>query len=201
VTFDKQTGWVDLYHAALLEVDYQKLPELLRLTESAIQAKLDTLSAPLSIEELSAIQDARQNLRVLQRELEAHESSTTDRIAHSHSEIAGDYVAFVDAGRRYVEVTDGVCRLLGYRREELLTKTIDDVTAPELRLDVPETFRQYVAKGGLEGQFCLLAKDGRRIPIRYQAKVYPDGCRVARWELLSPQADALPEDFRNERAS
>ena len=35
--------WVDLYHSALLEVDYQKLPERLKLAEDAIQARLGIL--------------------------------------------------------------------------------------------------------------------------------------------------------------
>src|ERR1700676_509477 len=171
---EQQASWVDLYHSALLEVDYQKLPERLKLADDAIQARLSTLPASANIEELNAIKDARQNLRLLQEELQAHSSSTTDRISHSHSEIAGEYVVFVDANRRYVEVTDGVCRLLGYSREELLAKTIDDITAPDLRGQVPETFRQYITQGGMGGEFRLIAKDGRRIPIHYQSKVYPD---------------------------
>ncbi len=187
MTADKQQSWVSLYHSALLEVDYEKLSERLKLTEEAIRARLATLPPP-DATELSAIHDARQNLRVLQRELETHQLSTTKRIRHAHSEINGEFVVFVNADRRYVEVTDGVCRLLGYSREELLTKTIDEISAPELRSQVPETFRQYIAEGGLEGQYSVLSKDGRRIPIRYQAKVYPDGCRVARWEPLEPSS-------------
>jgi PAS domain S-box-containing protein len=150
---------------------------------------------------MSAIQDTRQNLRLLQRELEANQSSMADRITHAHSEIDGKYVAFVDANRRYVEVTDGVCQLLGYSREELLAKTIDDISAPELRPLVPEIFRQYIESGGLEGQHSLLAKDGRHILIRYQSKVYPDGCRVARWEPLKPENERQNIAYRKEPAS
>jgi PAS domain S-box-containing protein len=197
---ERDPGWVDLYHSALLEVDYQKLSERLKLAEDAIQARLQILAASGSAKELNAIQDARQNLRVLQRELEAHQSSTTDRISHSHSEIDGEYVVFVNADRRYVEVTDGVCQLLGYSREELLAKTIDDISAPELRAQVPGIFRQYMTRGGLEGHYSL-AKNGRRIPIRYQAKVYPDGCRVARWEPLNRETDEQHQDFRKGQAS
>jgi len=189
-------GWVDLYHSALLEVDYQKLPERLKLAEDAIRARLLILPVSSGSEEMSRIQDARQNLRLLQQELEAHRSSTTDRISHAHSEIDGQYVVFVDADRRYVEVTDGVCQLLGYSREELLAKTIDEITAPELRAQVPETFRQYINQGGLEGCHALLAKDGRRVPIQYESKVYPDGCRVARWQPLNQH-----QDYGKERAS
>ena len=107
----------------------------------------------------------------------------------------------MDANRRYVEVTDGVCRLLGYSRQELLAKTIDDVAAPELRAQVPETFRQYITQGGMGGNYSLIAKDGRRIPIRYQAKVYPDGCRVARWQPLNLETEQQPQGLRKDRVS
>lgn len=195
---EQPAGWVELYRFALLEVDYQKLPERLKLAEDAIQARLQVLTASGGTEELSSIQDARQNLRILQKELETHRCSTTQRITHSHSAIDGEYVVFVDANRRYVEVSDGVCRLLGYTREELLAKTIDDITAPELRAQVPETFRRYVTGGGLDGHFSLLAKDGRCVPIRYQSRVYPDGCRVARWEPLNPETQSQPRGLGEE---
>ena len=85
---------------------------------------------------------------------------------HFHPELDGEYVVYVDASRRYVTVTDGVCKLLGYSREELLGKTIEDVTPPEARSDVADEFRQYVNYSVLSGEYILLAADGRRIPIR-----------------------------------
>ena len=193
-----EAGWVELYHAALLEVDYEKLPERVKLAEDAIAVRLQVLAASGRGDELHAIQDARLNRRVLQREMEAHRTSTTERIRRLHPEIDGDYVVFVDANRRYVEVTDGVCRLLGYSREELLTKTIDDIAAPELRPQVSETFREYISQGELEGNYSLLDKDGSRIPIHYEAKVYPDGCYVARWKPLDQET---PSQLRKDQTS
>jgi PAS domain S-box-containing protein len=61
--------------------------------------------------------------------------------------MSGDYVACVNTKRRYVAVTDGVCKLLGYSRQELLRKSIDEISAPEIRETVPETFNQYVTQG------------------------------------------------------
>lgn len=196
-----EAEWFELYHAALLEVDYEKLPERIKLAEDAIAARLQILAASGSREEMSAIQDARQNLRVLQKEMETHRSSTDERIHHLHPEIDGNYVVFVNANRRYVEVTDGVCQLLGYSREELLTKTIDDIAAPELRAQVSETFGEYVRQGEMEGNYNLLAKDGSRIPIRYQSKVYPDGCYVARWKPLDkePQSQSVDRQSASQR--
>jgi hypothetical protein len=114
----QQARWVDLYHTALLETDYQRLPERLKLVDDAIQARLQILSASGGTEELSSIQDAK-----------------------------------------------------------------------------------YMTAGGLEGEFSLLSKDGRRIPIRYQGKVYPDGCRVARWKPPNQETQSEHRDFREKQAS
>src|SRR5437762_4654809 len=69
--------------------------------------------------------------------------------SHRHSEWDGDYIAFADSDRRYVEVTAGLANLLGYSREELLQMRIDEVVqVPEL---VPELWRSYVQNGYQEG--------------------------------------------------
>lgn len=47
------------------------------------------------------------------------------------------------ADRQYVAVTDGVCKLLGYSRNDLIGKTIDEITAPEIVNAVPT---QYFAR-------------------------------------------------------
>lgn len=93
-------------------------------------------------------------------------------------------MACVDAERRYVWVTDGVCRLLGCSRQELLGKKIEDVTPPESRPDVDTQFAEYVDKRVHRGEYVLLHKSGRRIPIQYEARIFKDGCMVARWTPL-----------------
>lgn len=176
--------WMHYYHSALLELDSDKLRDRIQKAEGAIRKRLQS---PTGGEESRAIRDALQNLHVLKQELPS--SGAASRAArHDHPEFSGEYVVFVDANRRYVDVTDGVCSLLGYSRAELLGKTIDEVAAPEIRSTVSETFQQFVDAGGLSGQFLLLARDGRRVPIRYDSKVFPDGCLVAKWEPLPSAA-------------
>ena len=101
---------------------------------------------------------------------------------HSHEEFEGKYVAFVDQERRYIDVTDGVCELLNYSRNSLLKMRIDDVAAPAEAKNVAPLFDQYVATGGLDGEFLLQTSTGKIIPIRYHSRIFPDGCMVARWE-------------------
>jgi PAS domain S-box-containing protein len=101
---------------------------------------------------------------------------------HSHSELEGKYVAFADEHRRYLDVTDAVCELLGYSRAELLEMRIDDVTAPAMRTNTAPLFHQYLADGRQQGEYILQHRDGSEIPIDYLARIFPDGCMVARWE-------------------
>jgi PAS domain S-box-containing protein len=101
--------------------------------------------------------------------------------SHSHPELDGKYIAFADEQRCYVDVSDGVCELLGYSRPELLRMTIDDVTAPVMRSETAPLFQQYLSDGRLQGEYILLHRDGSEIPITYTATVFPDGCMVASW--------------------
>ena len=102
--------------------------------------------------------------------------------SHSHVELEGRYVAFVDEQRRYLDVTDGVCELLGYSRSELLKMRIDDVTAHTMRSSAPQLFQQYLMDGLQRGSYILLHRNGYEIPISYIARAFPDGCLVARWD-------------------
>lgn len=101
---------------------------------------------------------------------------------HVHEDFEGDYVAFVDQDRRYLEVTDKICTLLGYSRSDLLKMRIDDVAAPSEARNVAPLFEKYVAEKGLDGTFMLRSSNGTIIPIRYHSRIFPDGCMVARWE-------------------
>ena len=84
---------------------------------------------------------------------------------------------FVDENRRYIHVTDAATHLLGYARGELIGRTIDEISAPDM--DVSERFHAYVEDGYQKGVFRLRRKDGRIIELAYSAKVLPDGCMVS----------------------
>jgi len=99
--------------------------------------------------------------------------------SHSHPELEKPYVVFADSSRRYLDCSDGVCKLLGFSRMELLEKTIDDVSyRPE---NTPLLFQQYVKQGNMDGQYILRHKDGRPVFVEYSAHIFPDGCMAAVW--------------------
>ena len=183
MTASDSAGWESLYHSAILELDPQKLVHRILDAETACQERRKQICNDTNASaELQAIADAEQNLRILRRQLVT--PSLENDLSHTHPELSGEYVAFVNANRQYVAVTEGVCKLLGYGRAELIGKRIDEITAPEIVETVPTRFQQYVKQGSLQGEFVLIGRDGRRIPIWYDARVFPDGCLVARWERL-----------------
>lgn len=102
-------------------------------------------------------------------------------LAHSHPELkAAQYVVFVDATRRYVDCSDAVCDLLGYSREQLFARRIEDISYDVS--EVPKLFAQYLQAGFQDGEYVLQRQDRTPLPIRYRSYVFSDGCRAAIWE-------------------
>ncbi len=69
---EKGQDWMDLYRAALLELDRDKLPGFIQKAQDAIRERFQQLPQdPKQYNaERQALEDALQNLRVLTRELE-----------------------------------------------------------------------------------------------------------------------------------
>lgn len=93
-----------------------------------------------------------------------------------------EYVVFVDSARRYTDCSEGVLRLLDHSRDEILNKTIDDISYNVT--EVPALFAQYLKTGTQEGEYVLRRKDGAPVPIRYRAFTFGDGCKAAVWEPI-----------------
>ena len=101
---------------------------------------------------------------------------------HKHPELQNaEYVVFVDSTRRYIDCTDGACALLGYTRDEILQKKIEDISYDS---KVPELFELYRTNRELQGEYILQRKDRTPIPIYYKAFVFDDGCHAAIWQPI-----------------
>jgi PAS domain-containing protein len=99
---------------------------------------------------------------------------------HRHPELKNEkYVVFVDADRRYTDCSDDVCKLLGYKRWEILNKTIDDLSFD--RTSVTPLFEKYVRDGLQDGEYILKHKTGKPVLIKYRSWVFADGCYAAAW--------------------
>ena len=90
----------------------------------------------------------------------------------------------VDASRRYVAVNDAACELLGYTREELLGKTIDDISFPS-GAHVQAMHAKFVQDGSMRGIFALRCKSGEAIMVRFESEIV-DGRSCARWTHYHP---------------
>jgi len=74
--------------------------------------------------------------------------------SHRHPELDADCVAFASPTGHYVDVSNGVCRLLGYGRAQLVGRHIADITAPA-SANVKQMFAEYRKAGEQHGFYVL----------------------------------------------
>ena len=101
--------------------------------------------------------------------------------------VLADYTVVVDANRKYVEVSDSFCKLLGYRREDLIGRKFDAVTAPKTN-DIPVVFELFMRSGYMHGIWIFVHRSGTRILVRYEAWLRPDDKIDCNMELLGAGA-------------
>ena len=89
----------------------------------------------------------------------------------------------VNADRRYVQVSDSFCELLGYNSEELIGKKYDEVTAPKT-VDIPVTFSLFKRLGYMHGLWMLVHRTGERILIRYESWLRADSVIESNIEVV-----------------
>lgn len=83
--------------------------------------------------------------------------------------VVPDYTVEVDTNHRYVEVSDSFCKLLGYEREELIGKRVEDITAPGTN-DVNIVFELFLRLRYMHGVWILLNRARTtKIVVRYEA--------------------------------
>jgi PAS domain-containing protein len=97
--------------------------------------------------------------------------------------VAPLYTTLVDSDRKYVRVSDSFCQLLGYKSEELIGKTYDDVTAPKTA-DIPATFSLFKNLGYMCGLWILVHRTGQRILIRYESWLRADSFIESNMEVV-----------------
>jgi len=112
----------------------------------------------------------------------ASERAVAEREVRLHDVIekASDGVFIADLDGRYVEVNQAGCRMLGYRRDEIIGKTIKDLIPAS---DVPklEAARQLLLSGDVQmDEWNLKRSDGTYLPVEVSAKILPGG----RWQGL-----------------
>jgi PAS domain S-box-containing protein len=103
--------------------------------------------------------------------------------APSQRKVDCDYVTVVDNDRKFVEVSDSFCQLVGYEREELLGRRYDELTAPNTN-DIEKVFFLFGRLGYMHGLWMLVSRGGTRILVRYEAWLRPDSLIEGHMELV-----------------
>ena len=99
------------------------------------------------------------------------------------AKVAPAYTAVVDPDRKYVDVSEGFCELVGYKREELIGMPYDRLTAVD-SADIPTTYRLFSRLGYMHGLWMLVHRTGYRILVRYEAWLRPDKSVQSNLELV-----------------
>jgi DNA-binding CsgD family transcriptional regulator len=74
-----------------------------------------------------------------------------------------------DDERRWVTANDAACELLGFGREEVPWRSIDDVTPASGRRRLAGQWRAFLASGAAEGWYQLETPDRGPVPVEFSA--------------------------------
>jgi PAS domain S-box-containing protein len=84
----------------------------------------------------------------------------------------GSFVLVADEDRTYVAVGGGVKAALGYDPSDVLGRRVEDLAAPELAPLTAAAWQQFIDEGRQDGEYRLLARDGREVALRFQARAH-----------------------------
>jgi DNA-binding CsgD family transcriptional regulator len=117
-------------------------------------------------------------------------------------------MVIADDGRHYVAANPAACLLLRLPEEEVLKRSIEDLTPPENRSQVGPMWEMFVRDGTQRGTFELLMPDGPKVRVEYSATanvepgrhlsifLFPPGDRERRPRDGSPARTLLTERER-----
>ncbi len=96
-------------------------------------------------------------------------------------ELAPEAFFLANLDSRYIDVNRAACRMLGYTREELLSKTFFDVIPPEDAERLVATRAELLAqRQAVTGEWTLVRKDGSRVAVEVSTNILPDD----RWQAF-----------------
>jgi PAS domain-containing protein len=98
-----------------------------------------------------------------------------------------EYVTVINAKRKFVEVSQSFCKLLGYTEDELIGKLYDEVTVPGTN-HIPITWQLFMATACLFGIWVFAHRRGTKLFVRFEAFARADGLHETHMELLAAGA-------------
>jgi PAS domain S-box-containing protein len=89
-----------------------------------------------------------------------------------------------EARGTFIEANDVACHLLGYTREELLGMTPSDIDAPDSGIDAASITQKLELGKNVLFEQTYITKDGRRIPVEINSRVFTFEGRPAVMSLV-----------------
>ncbi len=78
-------------------------------------------------------------------------------------------MVIADDSRRYVAANAAACLLLRLPEEDVRGRSIEELTPPENRAQIPPLWDAFLREGTQQGTFELLMPDGARVAVDYSA--------------------------------
>jgi PAS domain S-box-containing protein len=114
-------------------------------------------------------------------------SPDSQEISRLDAHVEPTYTVVVNKERKYTDVSDSFCKLLGYAREELIGKRYDDFTAPRTN-DISVVMDLFLKSGYMHGIWVFVHRRGTKILVRYEVWLRADGQYQGHMELLGAGA-------------
>ncbi|MFH1374391.1 MAG: PAS domain S-box protein [bacterium] len=100
------------------------------------------------------------------------ESDEKFRLFYENSPVA---YQSLDAEGRFLDVNPAWCRIMGYTREEVLSRWFGDFPAPSYREHLSACFSRLMSAGEIHGvQFEMLRRDGSALQVEFDGKIGRD---------------------------
>lgn len=161
-----------LYERRPYAIDHRILlpDQSVRTVHERGEVQFDRAGNPVRM--LGTVQDITER-KCIEQALQDNEHRLRELVGH-----APDGIFVADLDGRYTDVNAAGCRMLGYRREEIIGKTIEDLL-PDAERDRLWQSRKELLQGRIQvAEWTLQRKDGTYLPVEVSAKILPDG----RWQ-------------------
>lgn len=122
-----------------------------------------------------------------------------ERRFQSYVENAPDGIVVVDPLGRFIEVNDAVCRMVGYTREALLSRTVFDIITPEGRDNAQNHLAEIFSNGSYTGFLSLDHADGTPRYIRLNGVRLSDSSSLC-FAIDISDLKHMEEDLRTSEA-
>jgi PAS domain S-box-containing protein len=85
---------------------------------------------------------------------------------------ASDAIMITDMNGKFIDVNSGLCKMLGYTKEELLQMRISDVIDPQQLRESPIKFKELEAGVRIVNERTMIRKDGSHVHVEADVKKF-----------------------------